>query len=54
MQCYGVPICRIQNGINSLHVNGKNLMVKWNLESLMSADNLELLMLRVELGLEPR
>ena len=29
-------------------------MMKWNLELITSADNLELLMLRVELGLEAR
>ena len=54
MQRYGVPIHRIQYGINFVHVNGKDSMVKWNLGSIMSADNLELLMLCVELGLEPR
>ena len=47
MQRYGVPICGIQNGINSLHVNGKDWIVKWNLESIMSAENLKSLMLRV-------
>jgi len=29
-------------------------MMKWNLELITSADNLELLMLHVELGLEAR
>jgi len=54
IQCYGVPIYRIQYGIKCLHLNGEDWIIKWNLVLITSADNLKLLRLLVELGLEPR
>jgi len=46
IQCYGVPIYRIQYGVKGLHVDDKDWMIKWNLGLIISADSLELLMLR--------
>ena len=54
IQHYGVPISRVQDETKCVQVEDKNKKVKWNLVLITSADNLELLTVRVGLGLEPR
>ena len=54
IQYYGLPIHRVQDETKCVQVEDKNKKVKWNLVLITSADNLVLLIVRVELGLEPR
>jgi len=53
MQRCGVPMYRIQYGIKCVQVDDEDWKVKWNRVLITSVDNLVLLTLRVELGLEP-
>ena len=50
IQRHGMPIYRIQYGVKSIQVDDKD----WVLCLIIVANNLELLLLRVELGVEPR
>ena len=44
----------MQDETKCVQVEDKNKKVKWNLVLITSADNLVLLIVRVERGLEPR
>jgi len=44
----------MEDGTKCVQVDDKDQKVKWNLVLITSAENLELLIVRVEVGLDPR